>query len=157
MDNKKIFTWDDFEKYINDLVREISISGQKFDFVYGIPRGGMIPAVVLSHRLKIPMLQNPDAVPSNSSILIVDEICDSGKTLHKISNTNSFYAKDNNVSYKYAVLLTRHSATFKPDFSVGEIPDETWYYFPWESKFIERPKSWSDNFKPQLETEYAVH
>ena len=53
--------------------------------VYGIPRGGLVFAVMLSHKLSIPMLMSP--VPG---CLIVDDICDSGESLlHYVKNSSS--------------------------------------------------------------------
>ena len=46
--------------------------------IYGIPRGGLCLAVALSHKLNIELLKEP-----RNNILIVDDIYDSGETLHR--------------------------------------------------------------------------
>ena len=140
----KIVTWEMFIDYVDDIEYAIRHSGFKFDGIYGVPRGGMIPAVMLSHALSIPYLNQLDRVISNSCILIVDEICDTGKTLKKVNDYNKFYANDNNVEYKYAVLLKREGASFKPDFYYDEVGKGILVKFPWESSSSckEVPASW---------------
>ena len=48
------------------------------DSVTGIARGGLIPAVMVSHKLDLPYV---DAVGPNT--LVIDDIADSGVTLEK--------------------------------------------------------------------------
>ena len=53
--------------------------------------GGLIPAVLLSHKTGIPYQQistaNTSPEADLSHVLFVDDICDSGKTLEKIRKT----------------------------------------------------------------------
>ena len=48
------------------------------DSVMGLPRGGLIPAVMISHELGIPLVINP-----TKNTLVVDDINDTGHTLDK--------------------------------------------------------------------------
>lgn len=41
--------------YVSDLCRNITISGWKPDYIVGLTRGGLIPAVMISHYLKVPL------------------------------------------------------------------------------------------------------
>ena len=53
---KKIFlNYNDIEKFANDLAREILLSDWRPDYIVGITRGGLLPAVLLSQYLKVPM------------------------------------------------------------------------------------------------------
>lgn len=90
------YTYEMFMDGINHLVEQIdneSVNG--FDYVIGLNRGGLIPAVMLSHRLDVPMLalnwQTRDSdlrkIPNtiknlikDKNVLIVDDIIDSGET-----------------------------------------------------------------------------
>lgn len=45
----------DLKGIVLDISRQINISGWRPDYIVGISRGGLIPAVMLSHYLDIPM------------------------------------------------------------------------------------------------------
>ena len=50
LDNKKIsVSWWDMTDIIKDLTKKIPFEVPLADSIYGIPRGGLIPAVMLSH------------------------------------------------------------------------------------------------------------
>lgn len=49
----KHYSWSAFGKDIETIAS--TLQGYKFDEIYGIPRGGLIIAVVLSHRLELPL------------------------------------------------------------------------------------------------------
>ena len=72
--------WDEIEALIFRLSHKILTNDLKFKNIYGLQRGGLIPAVMLSHQLGIPMAKG-DIGPDT---LIVDDICDSGETLDKL-------------------------------------------------------------------------
>jgi hypothetical protein len=73
------FSWQDFDFAIDHLTGQIIDSEIPFDNIYGIPRGGLIPAVSLSHRLNLPLIVNGNDITKTT--LIVDDIADSGKRL----------------------------------------------------------------------------
>lgn len=45
----------DLKGIVLDISRQINISGWRPDYIVGISRGGLIPAVMLSHYLNVPM------------------------------------------------------------------------------------------------------
>jgi len=76
---KEYIDWNDFRNMIIQLNDMIKDSGRNIKFITGIPRGGLIPAVMLSHILKIQYFdvnkidkQTDDF--DNSEILIIDDI-----------------------------------------------------------------------------------
>ena len=81
--NKYYVDWDE----INALVFRLRFKIGFFKNIYGLPRGGLIPAVMLSHQLGIPMAKG-DIGPDT---LIVDDICDSGETLDKLVKNTKHY------------------------------------------------------------------
>jgi hypothetical protein len=104
---KKIYyTWHNIEKAVNDIVSQLYKDGWKPDYIVGISRGGLTPAVLLSHLLDIPMhtldVQLRDGEPDNcesncwmsedafgyteemKNILIINDINDSGNTINWI-------------------------------------------------------------------------
>lgn len=55
MTNKLILDWHQIEKYCYSLSIDILKSGFMPDYIVGITRGGLTPAVMLSHMLNVPM------------------------------------------------------------------------------------------------------
>ena len=68
--NKSYIDWVEIDSLIFQLLYRIRTSELKFKNIYGLPRGGLIPAVMLSHRLEIPLVKG-DIGPDT---LIVDDI-----------------------------------------------------------------------------------
>ena len=51
---EKIYlTWKDIEDAVTSLAHRIKESGIEITSIYGLPRGGLIPAVMLSHKLNV--------------------------------------------------------------------------------------------------------
>lgn len=83
--DKVYVTWGQVEEFVEFVATYIETYDKKISGVYGIPRGGLVFAVMLSHRLHIPMLAS-----ATSDCLIVDDICDSGESLvHFVKNTSN--------------------------------------------------------------------
>lgn len=100
--NKQVITHQELDGLVSKICRDIVISEWKPDYVVGLTRGGLIPAVMISHYLNIPMhslsvsLRDSDIGPESNcwmaedayaglkNILIVDDINDTGATLNWI-------------------------------------------------------------------------
>ena len=107
------FNYDEFKNLVSSICRSIAIGDWKPDYIVGITRGGLLPAVMISHYFKVPChtlyvsLRDADNIetncwmsedafgydfnhetPSNpakrKNILIVDDINDTGATLNYI-------------------------------------------------------------------------
>jgi hypoxanthine phosphoribosyltransferase len=113
-------TWTDFEFYINQLVGQIKHSKIKISNIYGVPRGGLVIAVRLSHLLQKPLIG--DWAEHDEHTLIVDDCVDTGQTL----------ASPACDGIKIAALLYCPNASFKPTFFAGLKSKTTWCIFPWE-------------------------
>ena len=72
------FTFEMFEKRCREIAKEI-MKNKKIKFLYGIHRGGLIPAVRISHLTGLPLLMDVDNFKPNA-IAIIDDCVDSGKT-----------------------------------------------------------------------------
>lgn len=123
--NKKFLEWRDIDDAIHRLATNISNSGIKFSSIGGLPRGGLIPAVMLSHKLKIPFGPVPQA---GGNILIVDDICDSGKTLKPYKFESGVYT---------VTLHYKHKAIVEPDFWWRLASEDEWIVYPWEREDAE--------------------
>jgi len=114
--NKRFITWDYIETAIDNIASQVKFSGLDIQYIFGMPRGGLIPAVMLSHRLDIPLLRV--GMVLNNKVLIIDDICDSGLTLHKYNLPT-------------ATIHTKLTASVQPRFHY-EIVDKDWIVYPWE-------------------------
>lgn len=114
--NKMSVSWWDMSDLIRDLAEKIPFEVPLIDSIYGIPRGGLIPAVMLSHKLGLPMV---DIIGKNT--LVVDDMSDSGVTLSKMPGQFS------------AVLFHKpHTSCFTPNVYSKLHEGDEWLVFPWE-------------------------
>lgn len=114
-------TWEEIEELVDLLAQQITKSNYQFEHIFGLQRGGLIPAVLLSHKLGIPMTQDP----TRQNILIVDDICDSGKTFKEffVRYPNSLFA---------CLHFKPHTSIFNPDYSANKFLSDAWIVYPWE-------------------------
>jgi len=117
---KKLFiSWDIYEEMVSKLAEMID---GDFDGIYAPPRGGLVMAVNLSHKLKLPILMYP-----TENSLVVDDISDTGKTLHYIKRK------------AIACLFSTDWTITKPDWFVDKkLNKDEWIVYPWEEKMDER-------------------
>ena len=114
--NKVYLSWDDINILVEDLCNTIASSGVQVKSITGIERGGLIPAVMISHKLSIPYVTK-----INKDTLVVDDICDTGETLKGI------------IAGYTATLHYKPTAVFTPDFYAKEVGSD-WLVYPWERK-----------------------
>ena len=88
--------------------------------VYGVPRGGLIPAVMLSHFLEIPLILNKKEIDGET--VIVDDIVDTGKTISKLPRRGRLVS----LFYKPHSIIT-------PDFYARKAENDEWVVFPFET------------------------
>lgn len=146
---KQFYTWEDYSALVLKLKQQIR--SNEYDCVLGIARGGLVPAVELSHFLKKPLhilnWQTRDGTPptsiptdiylaiKDSKILLVDDICDSGETLHQIFEAGlGQYIKNVDV----AVIHYNEAETlFVPDYysiKINKVENPAWIVYPWEKQ-----------------------
>jgi adenine/guanine phosphoribosyltransferase-like PRPP-binding protein len=137
--------WKDYIEYVDIMIDLINFKvycnkehyTKNIDYIYGIPRGGLIPATILSYKFNIPLFQfsNTDKNRSNKTICLVDDILDSGKTLRNIItklyeldfkqiDVFTIFAKPRGIK-NLSELTTRF-------YFVNQVPDEEWVCFPYE-------------------------
>ena len=116
---KEIVKWNEIEEYINkvsEYYKDKEITG-----VYGLPRGGLIFAVMLSHKMNIPLLLAP-----TKNCIIIDDICDSGESL--LHYTTNRY--DNN-KYYITTMYYNKKSDIEVNYYLKEKEDK-WIVYPWE-------------------------
>jgi hypoxanthine phosphoribosyltransferase len=117
------FSWKEFDFAMDQIAWQLTAGDllDKFGFIYGIPRGGLVIAVALSHRLSKPLIDSADLRATNTErVLVVDDISDTGNTLHHLAPILS------------ATIHYNPKALFRPTaWVLTKEPDE-WIVYPWE-------------------------
>ena len=116
---KRYISWEEVETLVNILHDNILESGINLIQIYGIPRGGLIPAVMLSHKMDIPITNN------YFNNLVIDDICDSGETLKPFKSPTAV------LHYK------PHKSIIEPTFYACKFESDDWIVYPWENKDAE--------------------
>ena len=111
---KEFVSWELIDDCVTDIAFHLEDTGKDFKGVFGVPRGGSLLAVMLSHKLDIPYINT-----INKNTLVIDDICDTGKTLNE------------SPGWMYAVLHYKPTANFTPLCWGKEIGEE-WIVYPWE-------------------------
>ena len=109
--------WAGFEAAISVILGWIKNNNKQYTGVYGVPRGGLVPAIRLSHELDIPLLMG--GVTERS--LCVDDIADSGNVIRPFMERSKCDV--------VTLYLSKHSQ-LKPTFWAYETSN--WIVFPWE-------------------------
>ena len=140
------YDWKEMRRDVNTLCRDIVLAKFDPDVVVGISRGGLLPGVMMSHWLQKPFKpikaalrdfpEWEDYLPrkSDKRVLIVDDVCDSGETFHKIRNYIND-RKKNGVDVRFAVLWWNNECNFEPHYYAQECAKDSeniWIHFPWE-------------------------
>lgn len=135
------YPYNEYKKDLNTLVKQIQKKNIKYDFVLGVERGGLIPAVHLSHRLGIPLKtlswssQLKDGsmltwfILRNKKILLVDDIVDSGKTFLEI------FGKYWDMDTAVLIYNNINESKIKPDYygrMINRKDTPEWFDFWWE-------------------------
>ena len=127
VENKLFLSWDDIESITDVLAEKILALDKKPFYLYGCPRGGLIPAVILSHKTGIAYQHLNSAQLSKTSdlshIMVIDDICDSGKTVAEL--------RENYNKIHIATLHTKIESPYQPDI-YGKVVGDEWITYPWE-------------------------
>jgi len=85
--------------------------------VYGIPRGGIVPATIIAEKLEAKVTDN-----LNEADLIVDDLIDSGSTYERYKRNDT----------PFAVLYGNKNFLFPGTIYSGAAKPDAWLEFPWE-------------------------
>lgn len=140
----------EFLTAVHYIAARLKESGWTPDVIIGLGRGGLIPAVYLSHASGIPMLsvdhssQLPDfaaelliklAIRSRTDrILFVDDINDSGRTITHVKAA-LVEAGGNLDNVRFATLIDNIVSAERVDYRFRTIDrslNKDWFVFPWE-------------------------
>lgn len=158
-DSARWLEWQEVFNMAMDLAGQIEThcvkTGERFDAMVVVPRGGYNPASVVSYKLgfsavdllhacigtyaggesdwsgeyHVGQMPLPEQI-KGKNLLIIEEVCDRGRTLKYLTE---FLAKNGAKKVCTGVLHYKPGQSltgFKPDWSVEETED--WIVYPWE-------------------------
>ena len=108
-------TWAEVEKHAQRLAERHAMCGHSH--VYGVPRGGIPPAVMVAGRLGLPLTDDP-----GQGALVVDDLIDSGRTADRHAPAPERGCFD--ALYRKPHSPTHHAQN-------ADLMDG-WLVFPWE-------------------------
>lgn len=96
----------------------------KYKYVWGIPKGGILLAYIISQELGIEMIDQ-DTPTDESKTLIVDDLLDSGKTFSEFEgfDTAVLYNKNETIESTYFLKKTPNEWIELPHEKVNDIED----------------------------------
>lgn len=118
--------WNEYIYDINKLIDYNLVELSKYKFLYGIPRGGVILATIMSYRLNIPIIDDHIVFLKKyyKTTLIIDDIFDTGKSL-------DIFINDHDTLTLYANLKEENKNKKLPTYFLKDSKNE-WIVFPYE-------------------------
>ena len=112
---KEVITFDEIQQWINELAEQTK---GKYNGVYGVPRGGLILAVLYSYRLNIPLLGAPQ-----KGCLVIDDDIGTGLTI------SAYVGK-----YDTAVMYSNTTCPVKTTYLYKYYDNENYKEFAWNKE-----------------------
>ena len=158
MTNKRYISEQEMKTGVLDIVSQMYSDDWRPDYIVGVTRGGLIPAVMMSHYTGVKMhtldvrLRDADHSPEHAvwmaeeagadkRILIIDDINDTGETFKWIvkdweeSNPPADWLDIWGNTVRFATIIDNSPSKFDVDYTSIEInkaEDPAWIVFPFE-------------------------
>ncbi len=150
-------SWDDYHHAIERMAAKVQASGYRFDQIIALARGGLRVGDTLSRIFNQPLavlatqsyFANADKTEESQgeltigqhmakvnerlgeTILLVDDLVDSGKTMQVVvEHLRQRYPGIKKV--KTAVIWKKGCSVFTPDYWADDLPDNPWIHQPFE-------------------------
>ncbi len=155
MESKKHFvSWDEYFKLCSQIVHQLK--GREITDIIGISRGGLIPAQYIAYQHGIRRIHNYGVSSytddnkrlsdskvniyqnittpfyKEHSILIVDDIADTGKTIEQLLKRHNYFSNARNIFIATLHYKPRKSIV-RPDFFGQEVDNDTWIQYPYDN------------------------
>ncbi|CUS45950.1 MAG: phosphoribosyltransferase family protein [Pseudomonadota bacterium] len=141
-----------FVAAVRALATQLAEDDWKPDFIIGIGRGGLAPAVYLSHATGMPMLsvdyssQVKDfadeplvklarRTQAGERLLFLDDINDSGRTIGHLREVLRAAGAVSD-SIRFATLIDNANSAQRVEYrarTIDRTVDKDWFVFPWEA------------------------
>ena len=154
-----IYSQNDFLEGVEYIARQVEREDYKPDLIVGIVRGGSVPAVYLSHRLKVPVQMVhwntrdsskwgnesncwiPEQIMEEGlKVLLVDDIVDGGDTIRELlADWQTSVAGMGNLpvdNIRICSMIYNTAQSVRPHFfhqTIDRNEDQRWVIFPWEA------------------------
>jgi len=151
-------SWNETHILSKTLCNALRHSGQKWDRLIAVTRGGMVPACLVARELDIrnidtvsvksydhqtqsaaQVLKIPNGIASGQNCLIIDDLSDTGNTFKALRELLP--------DATYACLYAKPSGKPVTDYFAKEVTQDTWIYLPWEDQ----------DFPPHIMDEIGSH
>lgn len=110
------------QQYHNDIMRLIQmIPPDKYEYVYPIPRGGLVVGTYISYHIGLDILAEYNPLIPKSKILIADDIADTGSTLCPFDEEG----------YDTATIYYKSRSCVKPTYYSKDVSGY-WIIYPYE-------------------------
>lgn len=148
---EKVFlSFDQVQSQISEIQQQLHAQQWQPDVVVGVTRGGLVPAVMLSHAYDVKMVcldislrdkklvesrgfdQTHDFASQGSRVLVVDDINDSGNT---IATVRTVLQEVEANLVKIAVLVNNqdsHQSVDACGMHINKRSHPQWIVYPWE-------------------------
>lgn len=155
MPKLRYLSWGQYGELVSRLADGVASSGEKFDLVIGIARGGLPVAMTVADRIgskvdfinvksytdvgervKPRILTTVTEKISGKRVLVVDDLIDGGETMETVTK---YFDSQKPLVMKTAVLFTKPWSSFVPDFSLQTV--DTWVVFPYERGEVRRSRT----------------
>ena len=137
---------------VHAIAAAVDADGWRPTLLVGVGRGGLVPAVYLSHRLGLPLVSIDhssriapfgtelaaalaERTRAGERLLIVEDINDSGWTIKELREALAAAGIDPS-SVRFAVLLDNVRSVQRIDYSfrtIDRAEEKDWFVFPWEA------------------------
>jgi hypoxanthine phosphoribosyltransferase len=144
-------THDEVVAAVRHLADAIAAAGWRPDVIVGIGRGGLVPAVFLSHAIGAPMQVDwsggeaavtdlalarlAGRTRAGGQLLVVDDINDSGRTIAQLRGALATAGAQAD-GERFATLIDNVASAERVDYSARTIDrrvTKDWFVFPWEA------------------------
>lgn len=138
-------SWNEIHVLSKILCRQLRSSGQKWERLIAVTRGGMVPACLVARELDIriidtvsiksydhqtqsaaTVLKMPDGIGTGQNCLIIDDLSDTGNTFKALRRILP--------DATYACIYVKPEGKAVTDFYASETTQDTWIYLPWEDQ-----------------------
>lgn len=143
---QRYITWDEIHHNCNKIVEQVK--HHNISSIIGLGRGGLIPATIIANALDVQKVYNigafsykniirqetlmvyqyvpKDIALGNDTVLIVDDLVDSGKTIKELADNFTL------CKFRTATLYVKPKTIYYPDYYASEVSNDEWLVFPWE-------------------------
>ena len=138
-------TMNDVKDQVNMIYTEMIYNKYTPDLILGVQLGGLVPALMLAKKFNVraigsirmgdmgrPIFDSKLSSSLAKKILIIDDICDSGKTMHAIFHDLPLFNKNDKLFSSAALIYKVHTSTWDPTFKGMTTDSNAWIQYPWE-------------------------